>query len=869
MFGYFYRLDKIMYRDFDDFDDEYEYHRLKHQDSISYEAYEWDDLHAIEPVYETDSFSLEFAKELFLALGDITKRFTGFNEGDDPTELYQPNNQTILDPSTMPDTPVNPQVFLDRVTSELLSRGVVISTDMPGLLKYMCRLFNFSIKPNATIPRSIKSLVFPAQTGTGKSVALQVYTSMLEGYSSVIIVSKVEEAISYCEYINKLSGDKDYARCYFAVTDKNKANSMRVEVQALKDYRCIVITHNMFKRVNNNDNQEAFSQYDNESRQFVAIDEKLSFYEQHKVSYKQLDQLVINVEEALDQSETLKRVSTSHDALGLLKVFKAYLVNKDDRIITDSKSIVIKEYLGIDLKSELETIGEALVFSEHSTGFPKKVVGLKNKEAVMHKLKSLGITTQTRKRMVMGVSFMDTVREFSGQLKQVDEFYCKQLDPNLGNCRQKQPGLVEVTEDESQEFSMVGLDSMERLMQHAEQDEKDGIFDEEPVKLAINIIQVLLNFRTHELFQSIENLGAYKNPNYKERTIRAITELTEALRYFSDNHFLIYKTNYETALLATTSLTNKLGLSVVLDATAQFNEYYQLANRFLGHVGLVKAQQIRQYQNLTICKAKGFNQSRSALYRGKEATEIKEIARSYASYAVNELQADDKMLIVCHKDFTGVLRQQVDDSRVQFTHWGNHVGRNNWSDCNKVMLVGWNYLNPIEYVSTISSSLESVLLTSRHLDEALIEKFAISQLADDIVQALMRSQARVIATEDSDCKETRFYLFYKDDDKSTEVLDIVESQFPKALLVDWIPKGDSLTKKPGKRGKNAQRVIEFLVLKSKDHDSYLRTSVQTKLNINKSTMSRIIQDEAFKQMLIEQGFLFRNLDGKSQQFILK
>ena len=137
------------------------------------------------------------------------------------------------------------------------------------------------------------------------------------------------------------------------------------------------------------------------------------------------------------------------------------------------------------------------------------------------------------------------------------------------------------------------------------------------------------------------------------------------------------------------------------------------------------------------------------------------------------------------------------------------------------------------------------------------------------LQALMRSQARVIATDDSDCKETSLYLFYEGDDKSKEVLDIVESQFPMAQLVDWIPKGDAPPKKLGKKGKNAQRVIDFLMLKSKDHDGYLRADVQRELGINKSTMGRIIQHEAFRKMLADQGFLFRNLDGKSQQFILK
>ena len=304
-------------------------------------------------------------------------------------------------------------------------------------------------------------------------------------------------------------------------------------------------------------------------------------------------------------------------------------------------------------------------------------------------------------------------------------------------------------------------------------------------------------------------------------------------------------------MLATENLTNKL------------------ANRFLGHVGFVTAPQIRKYKNLTINRAVGFKQSRSAIYTHKSSEELQSIAKSYASYVINELGGDDDMLVICHKDFRSELDKQVNDNRVCFTHWGNHVGRNDWSHCNKVILIGWPTRNPIDYISTINSSLDSVLLTSRHLDDDLIETFEVTQLADDIIQGLMRSQARVIATADSDCKETSFYLFYDDTDKDKRVIELVESQFPDSTLVNWTPNGMAIPKKKGKRNKNADRVIELLANKSKDHETYLRTDVESELAINKSTMTRVVSSDYFKNALVDNGFTFKNKDGKSQQFVLK
>lgn len=852
--------------DFDDFEDEHQYHRVKHQESVSNVAYDFDHYEKIEPKYVTESYSVEFAKELFNALGSITKNFTGFNKADEPSSLYHHVNQVILDPSIMPELPVKPKHFVHKVKKQLLANNVLISNDMPVLLEHMCRLFNFSIQPNQKLPKSVRNLVFPAQTGVGKSVSVQVYVSLLTRHSSIIVVAKVEEAINYCNYINQLSGDESYARCYYSLTDKNINNPMRVEATKLRGHRCIVITHNMFRRVNKFDDTDYFSTYEDKPRDFVSIDEKLSFYEQYRLNYSQLDTLITNVEEAIEQSKDLSQITNTTEVLEVLKKFKAFLQFKDDKIITNDNSIVVRSRLRNNVEQQLSKLGENVTYSDgvnpkHTTS---KLVGLKDKNAVLDILRSSGVETQSRKRKVIGIPFMEVHKLIHGLLSEIDPFYCEK---SLALSLIEENSSRDATED-FDDFDSLTDEEMKKLVSLVEQGNKDGS-NAKSLEIATHLLRVMLEFRVDELLASLEALGANKNASYKNNTLKSIDELLDTLNYFSKNHFLIYKSNYETALLATENLTNKLGLSVVLDATAQVNEYYNLANRFLGHVGLVTAPQIRRYKNLTINKAIGFNQSRTAIYKQKTSEELQGIAKSYATHALNELGDEDKALIICHKDFTSELRKQVHDARVELTHWGNHVGRNDWAHCNKVFLIGWPTQNPIDYISTINSSLESVLLTSRHLDDELLEKFAVSQLADDIIQGLMRSQARVIATVDSDCKETSFYLFYDDSDKDKKVIDLVESQFPEATLVDWHPSGRPIPKKKTKRNKNADRVIELLVKKSKDHETYLRTDIQNELVINKSTMTRIVGSDYFKAKLAEHGITFINKDGKSQQFVLR
>ena len=881
-----------MHRDFDDFQDEYDQVREDHSNSLDHDQYgEYFDPNS-EQYYDLDVFSPEHAKSLFYSLGDQAQ-YKGFNRvgellqlqdyldadensveipKDNPHDLYHLNNQTVLDPATMPGTPINPGDFVKKVVDELTKLKVLISNDTPDLLERMCRLFNFSIRPNEKLPRTVKNLVFPAETGVGKSVSLQVYVSMLKQHSSVVVVAKVEEAINYCKFINEMAGDDAYARCYYAVTDKNSLDSMRVEAAGLKHHRCIVITHNMFRRVNGFDDVDCFRNYQERPRDFVAIDEKLSFCEQFILDYRQLDKLINNIEEAIQESSQLGAIDTSQRALEALKEFKDFLLFKDDKIVTNDNSITIRKELEPKAKADLLAIGEAVTLSKLSDRrrSPMKLIDLKSKDSALDVLQSNNVETQARRRKVIGISSREVERLGDTIRESVNPFYSDRFDPPIASYSTIEPGSL--------------MDDRE-FMSLFDDDDFDGELTEEQVKafhdlekarneqygleFVSSVIRVLLETRVDELLARLEELGANKNRAYRQNTLNAINEQLSALKYFSKHNFLIYKTNHQKALLATENLINQLGVSVVLDATAQINEYYQLANRFLGQVGFVSAPRIRQYQNLEIHKATGFSQARSALYRNKTSEEIHAIAKSYASYALNELGDDDKMLLICHKDFVSAIKKQINDQRVEYTHWGNHVGRNVWSHCNKVMLIGWNYLPPIEHVSTINSSLESVLLTSRHLDDELIDKFEISQLADDIVQGLMRSKARTITTKESDCKPTSFYIFSKDDDKSRKVLALVEAQFPLSTINTWIPNGTSLPKKKSKRNRKDDEVIEYLVEKSKDHETYLRKDLENELNINKSTMGRIINRKYFKEHLTKNGITFTNKDAKSQQFILK
>ncbi|HQT05407.1 MAG TPA: helix-turn-helix domain-containing protein, partial [Thiotrichales bacterium] len=590
-------------------------------------------------------------------------------------------------------------------------------------------------------------------------------------------------------------------------------------------------------------------------------------YEQYKISYNELDQIISNLDHILTHSASLAPIQVCHQALNYLKQYKNYLVARDDKIITDSHSIVVRDPVDeLQLSPILDALGEDIVYSLHSKHPPRKIIGLKNKQAVLDASPRLNINHE--KRTIIGVSRIQLWKDLSFSLD-ADDFYCKHF-PNLDKCHPA-PTWNYVKPAHLGDFEELGDPNYhQEYKRHSAEMEvynAKGYDRLDESQLALEILRLVFKERIDELFNELQQLGADKNPSYQRHALDKVQAQLDALVYLNTNDFMIYKSNMGNSAFAVSNLVNQLGVSVVLDATASINQYYQLANRYLGHVAWVDAPQIRQYTNLTIHIATGFNQSRASLYKA-QASQVDENALSYLSHAIAELQPDDKLLIICHLDFKKVLQKNCQDKRIQFTHWGNHVGRNLWSDCNKVMLIGWNYLNPLEYISMIASALDSVLLTTRHLNDELVNEFSLSQLADDIVQGLMRSQARIIATPDSDCRPTDFYLFHKGDEESQKVIDLVLSQFPQAKVEDWQPKGQAVSVKKRKPQKKIDSIIELLQEKAKSHQTYLLNDLVDELGINKSTMSRIVNSDEFAERLSEQGYLLKQKDGKSKQFIL-
>lgn len=646
---------------------------------------------------------------------------------------HYPNKPTFFNTKNMPLLPLDPAVVKDKVVELLNLYGNVVSTPMQEQIIELCKLFNYSIECNQSDFH--RMFVYAAQTGISKSLSLQTYISMLETHSSLVIVSKVDEAIAYCKFINEQSSDDNYARCYYALSNKNTSSNLRVNTYELKNHRCIVISHAMFKRISQQDDSiDEYRLFNGNQRDLVVIDEKIPLYEKTLFSKKELTNL-------------------------LDKIF-----------------LICNE---LDIKDSIKYT-QGLMFLEELVNYHK----------------------------ISGNEVVSTV------------------------------------------------ETIESLIA--------------PIKEAIILSKELFRLYVDYIFDKLKEITDISSDSYKNQIIDSIIELLNRIDIVVNSERIIfYKDSYGEYFLTIHDITNKLGSTVVLDATATVNEYYKVAYRYGSGLVPVGVKPIRKYSNLTINKAKGFTQGRNSLYSNLSSKEVSSNVKMYLSYAYGILSNhDDKLLVIAHKKFMKHLKDECNDKRIVFTNWGNHIGKNEWSDCNKVMIVGWNFLKQIEHVCTACNAIDEMHGKQHRLDKDVIEQFAITQLAEDMIQGIMRSKARIVSTEDTDCSKTDVYMFYEDNKKYNDVIDIVVEHFPKVVVQEWIPTGYTRVVKKTKPNQKADDIINYLEAQEDKKKDVLLVDVIKELNLPKSTASRIINSNYFKDKLIEKNYAYRDINGRSKYFIL-
>lgn len=662
------------------------------------------------------------------------------------------------------NNPVDEKLFIKNARRLFKDFNVHVSTDLPKVLGKLCRTLNHSISNPKQNPLDLRNIwAFPAQTGVGKSIALQIYVALLKGEASLIVVATRAEANKYAEYICGLSDDMDYAKAIFSTGDSDRYQFSAECLVNPQDYRCLIITHKKMQNIANADEDELdkfrqykFNEAETKARELVVIDEKLSFANHESVTISEYERMLAFVENALVYSKPCRAFGKRSQVTKQLRTIKKFLI------------------------SEAETLS--------------------------------------------------------------DYKSAKLIEP--------EQSFISLTENDL------------------------------PEKIDLQLFKKVVEARFDEISSELNLIMNSKEDRLKKEKSSTLTLAKKFCRilqrengdgeYCDLKHLALFKTNQATTISNFKQFYSAFGSCVVLDATATVNEFYQIASTGrLPNFDVIDVPKIRKYKNLKIFTAKGHLQSRDALCGTGD-----KISYNVDKYTpvINSLKSDDnKLLVVGHKALISELDTAFfTDKSVAFTHWGNHVGKNEWNDCSKVLVIGWNYLPPLEIVSEIYGAYmpSGDLKAISKITKSNIDKFSTAQLAEDIIQAVMRTRARVIADDESDCQPTEVYLLYPDRAKEQAVIDKVINEFPEASVQTWEPTfGVDLSSftKPQKNAHNILLVLDESKQKGMREISW--KEVRESTDFSRSSFSKAIAENYFKKELETRGIKVEEINGRQKKFV--
>jgi hypothetical protein len=182
---------------------------------------------------------------------------------------------------------------------------------------------------------------------------------------------------------------------------------------------------------------------------------------------------------------------------------------------------------------------------------------------------------------------------------------------------------------------------------------------------------------------------------------------------------------------------------VVLDGTAHVNDVYRLLQENIGLMDVKVYPKVRIYRNALI-SACSMPTGKSALTRAsiaKPEVHSKLWLAKLVSRVRNMYKDDDdaRVLFVVHKDNEAVLKKLLDEN-MAVTHWGRHIGVNDYRQFNKIVIYGLNHRPDNVYSAMYFSSLG----VKENASDLSIFDMESSALASDVLQAINRTALRTV-----------------------------------------------------------------------------------------------------------------------------
>lgn len=232
---------------------------------------------------------------------------------------------------------------------------------------------------------------------------------------------------------------------------------------------------------------------------------------------------------------------------------------------------------------------------------------------------------------------------------------------------------------------------------------------------------------------------------------------------------------------------------VVLDATASANPVTKILEDYLDFADIPI---VKSYRNLTLHISTGHGVSKSAMKK----VNTKEWGYILDNLGCNELKDMDAPLLCVNKDTENKLSSKKLPANWSIMHWGDINGKNNWKECDSVIVYGFEYLPYHASAANLMAFLNwkyKIKGKNYSSDILRIETpyikmgYIWGHIIVSLVQAINRAHCRNM-TKGGNCPVTDVYLFVKHESDKAVLCHHLAELMPDINIKDWNgPKADS------------------------------------------------------------------------------
>lgn len=341
-----------------------------------------------------------------------------------------------------------------------------------------------------------------------------------------------------------------------------------------------------------------------------------------------------------------------------------------------------------------------------------------------------------------------------------------------------------------------------------------------------------------------------KNQELRSKYIQAL----EQIHHVYENWVYTYKSGKEVSFITARELIPGKSI-VILDATASVNSLYSLNSKLKPNSVVVgKHIASRNFSNLRV----------NLLVHNTGKTDIEGINKdSYAESLAKEIirvtTGTDRVMTITTKGFKASLVKYISPS-VKTAHWGNITGSNAYRDTNIQFIFGLNHkpksmsqTNMLLARSNIFDPFSVDVFGSDDISNAnIISTLSDTDLIAEIIQAIMRTQARKVIDSDGNCDETNVYITVSAELK-LKLINALKRYLPKIEIQDWSPIhittptfkpriGDSILVELGNKLINVGDEISF-------------KSISLSLKLKPKQLTDAVKTDKFKSKLYDIGCL--------------